>query len=122
MHLLFRSVVLVTASLATMAFSPRVPHIAAQQADPTAPPCPVDQRVCDFAITLNGWLQSGDVDAVVARTRSVETVCDRETRGSGSGFAPLCRGVPDGEGRAGYVIVGEWLVGGVVPQAALRAS
>ncbi len=77
---------------------------------PSAARCPVEQRICDFALTLLPVLQRGDIDALVAMAEPVPAKCP--SAGFGGPSIALCAGAAAGETRRGFwdVQAGEGLI------------
>ena len=71
---------------------------------PAPVPCPVDERACEAAATIQGWLDEGEPAAILARYPASDHTCPGpEPEFHGEPF-PLCNGATAGEIRTGYVL------------------
>jgi hypothetical protein len=115
---LFLALLLLVAGCVTRSGGPvagepgQTPLATVRAASATAAPsppglvgCNLDAEVCAFAATLNRWLLTPDVDAILARTAPEQFECPGPRPQGLGGPYPLCDGAAPGERRSGYTVV-----------------
>ena len=81
--------------------------------------CPVDAVVCEFATSVDQWIQGGNVESIVATTRLKEFECPGPMPSGLGGPFPLCNGSTKGERRIGYEVLRRHSEGSVIREAEL---
>lgn len=81
--------------------------------------CPVEAVVCEFATSIDEWIQGGDVELIVASTRSKEFECPGPSPSGLGGPFPLCDGSTKGERRVGHEVLRRHSEGSVIQEAEL---